>query len=282
MANLLDTIRQNSQTIAGQPAANTDQTQQVGTLLRAKSGTTSTGGDFSGSNLGEQQAVSQTNNTLQNVIQPQNQIAQANLAQQSSAQNQQAGIQQGQIAQTNKANTIQTQLQTNSILQQFEQGKGQLKLDENTAAANQIATNLRLQNQQYVDQLNNAAAKDRIDSGNNFKVALEQSIMGDNTQLLKQKLGNQSILDVNNTDFNRALADMDAGFAEQLLSNQLAGQKQAAIYGGVGAIVTGGLAGAGASGAFNSAPAATGAAAADQNASDLGGAANNDTTGATA
>lgn len=284
MANLLDTIRQNSQAIAGQPAANTDQTQQVGNLLRAKSGTAATGGDFAGSNLGEQQAVSQTQNTLQNVIQPQNQVTQAGLAQQSAAQTQQANIQKGQIAQANRANTIQTQLQTNSILQQYEQGKGQLNLDENTAAANQVATNLRLQNQKYVDQLNNAAAKDRIDSGNNFKIALEQSILGDNTQLLQTKLGNQSILDANNTDFQRAMADMDAGFAEQLLSNQLAGARQAAIYGGAGAVVTGGIAGAGAASRSN--PSTTSstspAAAADENASDLGGAANNDMTGAIA
>lgn len=248
MADLLSTIRQNSQALAGQQQGVTDQSSQLSGLLRAKSGkdASATGGDVAASNLGEQQAVAQTNNTMRNQVAPAAQTQQAGLDQASQGQQQQLGQAKAQIAQTNKFNTAQSQIQTNSILQNFEQQKGQLSLDQDKAAANQVATNLRMQNNKYMDQLQLEGQKNRLDDSNQFRTHLQQSVLGDNQTLLQSKLGDQSILDASNRDFQRAMGTMDVGFAYEVFNNAAAGAKQAAVYGGAGALATAGIAGAGA------------------------------------
>lgn len=236
-ASLLDAIQSNSQP---QQVGMTDQTGKLASLLRAKSGKAVGGGDTAQSSLGEQQANTQTNQQLGQVsgqAASQNAGIQAqNTAQQSGLQNQKA-----EIVQTNKFNTQQTQIQTNQLLQQYEQNKGQLSEDQQKAQADQIGFNLRMQNQQYVDNLQRAGDMSRLGDQLQFQTQMAQQTFGDNENLLKQQLGNRSVLDASNQDFERAMGQMTTDQAYDAFHNAMSNEKQRAVYTGIGSVASAGI-----------------------------------------
>lgn len=238
-SNLLDTIRQNTLTQVSPGVG--DDTQNLSRLLRAKSGKSVSGGDIAASNLGEQQAVSQTQGTLSGQIAPAAAAQTAAIDTQAQGQQQQLDTQKANVAQSNRFNTIQKQLQTSQILSDFERSKGQLDLDKNRAAANQVTQNLRLSNSQYIDQLQREGARARLDNDIEFRKQLAETTFGNNIDLLQQRLGNKSILSANSREFSKLLSNIDAETASSLFASEMAGAKTNALYGGVGALSTAGV-----------------------------------------
>lgn len=239
MPNLLDTIRQNSGQLPEQGV--TDETQKLQGLLRAKSGKAVGGSAVSASNLGEQQAVAQTGQTLQNQIQPQAQIQAAQQGQQQAATQQAEQIQRTDIAQQRRFNDVQNRMRTESLLNDMERQNKQLSLEKDRASLEQVASGLRLQDKQYIDNLQREGAKQRLDNQMEFNKTLTDQIMGDNQDLLQKRLNNKSVLDASDRDFNKAMANMDINTAWDIFNNDMAAQKQRAIYGAAGALTTAGI-----------------------------------------
>lgn len=229
MANLLETIQQNSAAMQ-QPQGVTDQTQAVGTLLRAKTGKATAGDAVGPSNLAEQQAVTQNNQQMQNTIAPQAAIQQTGLQAQQAGQQQQFTQAKAETAQANKFDNIQTKLKTDSIFQNLEQSKG--KIDQQTYNANleQLGTNLRLQNQQYIDQLQLQGQKARLDDSLSFKEEMTRTTFDDNTSVLQKTLGDKSILDANDNEFHQAIANMGIDDAYQTLRAQMLSSDNTTLY----------------------------------------------------
>jgi hypothetical protein len=100
----------------------TDETSKLQTLLRAKSGKASAGGPVASSNLGETQAVTQTNQQLGQVA-AQNEIQNQTNEQQSLAQDQSAQLQNAETNQSRRFDTIQNRLKTDSLLSEYERNK---------------------------------------------------------------------------------------------------------------------------------------------------------------
>lgn len=243
MPNLLDTIRQNSQPPV-QPQV-TDQTQSLSNLMRAKSGKSVGGGDVGQSNLGEAAAVNQTQQTMQNQIAPQAAIQNAGLQQQQSQQNQATQTQLTGIGQQRQFNALDNKLKTTALLNQFQQDSGKLDLQKNAAQVNQFAQGLRLQNNQYVDNLQREGAKARLDDQNSFNEQLKQQVFGDSEDVLKQQLGDKSILDASNQDFERAIGQMNVDQANYIFQTEKKAAAERAPYEAAGNIFS---AGAGAAG----------------------------------
>lgn len=239
MASLLDTIRQNNPGL--QKQGFTNETGKLQTLLRAKSGKNVAGPAVSSSSMGEQAAVSQTNNLLQNQVAPAAELQSQQLQQQARGQEQQRQQQTAEIAQNRKFDSIETRLKTNEILADLEQKKGQLDFQRDRAALEQAGTNLRLQNQKYVADLQRAGNMSRLNNQLGFQEALVRSTLGDNQKLLETKLGNKSILDVNDREYKMAMANMDINTAYDMFKNDMAAQKQRALYSGAGALATAGI-----------------------------------------
>lgn len=238
MPNLLDAIRQNSQI---QPQGQTDETQKLQGLLRAKSGKDVGGGSVAASSLGEQSAVSQANQQLQSQVVPQAQIQQQGLEQQQAQQNQQAEIQGQQIGQQRRANTLQNKVQTEQILNDLERSKGQIDLQSQKAKVDQVAQNLRLSTQQYVDNLQREGSRKRLDNSASFQEELNKSILGDQQDLLQKQLGNRDVLQASDRDFKKAMNNMQLSDARNLFQKNMKQQKQRALYSTIGAATSAGI-----------------------------------------
>lgn len=232
MANLLDTIRQNTEQLPQQGM--TDQGQGLAALLRAKSGKAVAGPDVAASNLGEAQAVAQTNQTMQNQVQPAAQLQNASITQGSNAVAQQQQEQLAQIGQARQYDTLQTRLKTNQVLGDLERNKGQVDAQDQAAQVAQVAQNLRLQNQQYVDNLKLQGQTSRLNDSLEFKQNLQQSILGDNQEILEKQLGDKSILNANANEWNKAMSDMQTKDAWDMFDNTMAVQKKEALWSALG------------------------------------------------
>lgn len=253
MPNLLDTLRANTMS-AVQPQDQTDETQKLADLLRAKSGRAVAAPEIGMSNLGEQSAVDQTNTQLKNEVAPQAAIQSAGQELQGASQEQQIGQTKAEIGQGRAFNTLQNKLQTTALLNQFKQNQGTLKLQEDQAGVQQFAQGLRLQNANYIDQLQMEGDKSRLMDQNAFNQEVAQTTFGDNLDVLKQQLGDRSVLDASDRDFRVAISNMTMDEARQIFQNERKAAQARAPYQAIGSMAQTGV----------------GAAAAASNKSDSG------------
>lgn len=249
MANLLDTIRNNTAAISNQKQGLTDQTGKLSALLRAKSGRDVSGGDVGSSNLGEAQAVTDTNNQMQNTVAPAAALQSQGEQIQGQAQEDTVNQQKADIAQSRRLDTIQSRLKTGQLLQDLEQNSGKLDQQRKDVMVNQAAQNLRLQNNQYTSTLQREGQAHRLDNQVNFDQALAKAVFGDNEELLKHNLNNKSILDANDREFNKAMTMITLNNAYDIYRKDLKSKRNAdiiqGITGGATAII-GGKSGGGA------------------------------------
>lgn len=220
MATLLDIINRNAAP-AATPTPQLGQTQSAQNLLQAKTGKQVSGGSDTGISDIQEKAVA--DQTKLNLIPLQQQAAMQSLAgQQASAGIQQDADQtQASQAQARTGLSLQGQIQTNQLLQDMEQNKGQLDLAKDNAKLQQLAFGLRMQDQQYVDNLQMAGAKNRLDDQAQFDIALQKSIFGENTDLLQQQLGGKSLMDANDREFKQFLNGLTIEQATALAKTDL-------------------------------------------------------------
>lgn len=227
---LYDEIQKNLSSLAATNAPVTDETAKSKRLLRAKSGKAVSGtGIGDGPSVAEQSAVQQTQMGLDQ-LKPQIAMQKEAIGLQQEGQQQQVEHGQQQIAQQRNFDTIQNRMKTDQILNDLERNKGQLDLEKDRARIEQVGTMLALQDKKYVDQLENEGRKARLDSDIEFKDQLSKSILGKNEELLRQKLGDQGILDAKKRDFNAVLANLSIDDAIQVLKNELAQQRAMAPW----------------------------------------------------
>lgn len=206
MANLLDQIRKNNQSLQTQPVAE-DQTQKIESLLRAKSGKSIGGGAVSSSNLQEQQASVQNAGQMQQIAQGAN-IMQQGQEQQFAGQQQREGIAAKEIEQSKKFDNIQTRLKTEQLLRDLERNKGEIDVNRDVAGLEQVGFNLRMQNKEYVDNLQREGNKARLDNHLTFQEALQKDIFGESERLIKSQMKNDNLLKENDRIFQRELTHM--------------------------------------------------------------------------
>lgn len=219
-----------------------DDTAQAQKLLAAKKGKASTGGDIAASNLGEQQAVAQTNQQMMGNVAPEAAVQQAELGEEAAGQQASQQNQEAQIAQGRQFNALQNNIQTTSLLNNLSQSKGKLDMENNSAQLNQVAQGLRLQNQDYISNLQKAGDMGRLTDQNAFADAMAQDQLGDNKDLLEKQLGDKSILNASARDFSKAMANMDIDAAWQMINNSIASQKTSSNYAAGGTVLQSGIA----------------------------------------
>jgi hypothetical protein len=230
MANLLEALNQTAPT--------TDTTSQLSTLLRAKSGKAVGGPTTALSTQQEQAAQAQAAQGMQ-PIQQAAQTQQLGQEQQSEQVEQATQIQKTDLAQSRQANTMQTQLRADQLLQELEQGKGKIDLAKYQSSMEQIGQTLRLGSQKYVDNLQREGTRSRLQDEIQFSEQLAQSIFEDNKTLLEKQLGNKSILAANDREFEIHLANLGIADAWAMLNNDLKAGREQARWAGIGAVGSG-------------------------------------------
>lgn len=240
MATLFDTLQQNqglmSQT---QPQAGT--TYKAADLLRAKSGRATGGSGIASSNLGEQQATTSANQTVQNQVLPATQIQLAGAQQQNQAINQKTNQDIFNTQQGRSFDNQQTAQKATQMLQDLAQNKGKISANQYQSQMEQTAQALRLGTQQYTDKLQQEGETARLNSKIGFTEALQKSIFSGNEDLLKQKLNMSDVLAQSDREFAQKMSQMSLDTAWQLLNTDMASAQERALYTGIGNVAAAGV-----------------------------------------
>lgn len=241
MATLLDTLKQNLGQV-GQSEAVADETGTVKQLLAAKKGivgpTTALGPK--GFSVAEAAAKAPAQQQLAETAQAA-QLQATGIGQAAAAQAEEERQKTQQIEMQRQQTSLQNKIQTENILRGLEQNKAALTEDQRRAGMEQVAAQLRLQNDAYITNLQREGNRSRLQDDLTFDEQLKKDISADNIALLKIKFGNQSALDASDRDFTKELAKIDfATAAAMARENSRFAQTQATIQ-GVGSLATTGI-----------------------------------------
>jgi len=247
MPTLFETLQQNlGQQAQPVPGAGGQQTQTVADILRAKQGQVGgMGGGARASSLAATSAAQQTQTQgAQQAIS--GQLEGQQFQQQNVDEKRQYAIQAAQIESKRQSMVQQAQIKTDQIMQEAQQQGRQLTFDQDANKLEELGFNLRLQDKQYVSQLQIQGAKQRLNDANSFKMAMAQTQFGDNYDTLKNKLDFNKVMSDNENDFLSQMQNIDVNAALEMADNAAKQANQQALYQGIGGLVTGGVKAAGA------------------------------------
>ena len=191
-------------------------------------------------NLGEQQAVAETNQQL-GLLSQGAELQNQQLAQGQEAQQSQFNQQSQALNQERQAIQLRNQLQTREILNNLKREKGNLDQKQYESQLDQVAQDVRLNTKRYVDNLQREGSRARLNDELSFKEELTKSQFGDSSALLKKQLGNKSVLDASDREYNEALAKMGVSDAYDIFNKELAAQKQGMMWSAVGGLAQAGI-----------------------------------------
>lgn len=237
--SLLDKIKQQMQAPVQQPANLGDQTGTVRKLLQAKTGKAmqpATGPRQS--SIKEKLAEQQTQLASKD-LQQKGQIQAAQIGERE-ADIEQRALQQEQNYQQNMRK-IQDDFKrnSNSILNQFESGMKRLDNSRDIADLEQLAFASRLSNDKYIDKLQSEGQRMRLDDATEFKKQLTRSIIKDNQALMRNTVAFNTVMDANDREFQRAMAEMDIDYAIQIGDDEIRQAATQQKFEGLGTLVKG-------------------------------------------
>lgn len=243
MATLLEKLQQNLGGIAG-PAQSGSETQQVQRLLAARKGITLPAGGTQlgpqGLAVGEMAAQAGAQQQLAQVGQAAQ--LQATATEQAAAgQEEQQRQQEQELAGRREESALRNRIQTESVLRNLEQGRAELGEKQRQQGLEQVAANLRLQDAQYIDNLRREGDRARLKEDLSFSEQLKKSIFEDNVGIARMRLQNKALLNANEREFSRALAQMDIDSAIQAARDNLKSSSEAAMIGGAASLGMAGL-----------------------------------------
>lgn len=132
---------------------------------------------------------------------------------------------------------------TNSILQEFEQGKARLDNAKDKAKMEQALFGMRLANKKYTDQLEIEGRKRRLDNAVQFKEALMEAMFKEEMSLLKNNLEFKRKMSADEREFEKMLSNISLEMALNAAMQEAEAANVASTVQGFKSIVTGGMQG---------------------------------------
>lgn len=145
----------------------------------------------------------------------------------------------------------QNQIKTADMLEQIRQQEGQLTAQQRGARLEQAAFNLRMSNEEYLNNLQDEGKKKRLDNQIDFKTELQRTIFADQQSLLEDDLAFKEMMAMKDAEFQKLIANIDINAALQVASDAASAANQTSIWSGVGGLASG------AAGYFSEKPDAT-------------------------
>lgn len=244
--SLLDALKQSQQQVAapkqavGDTVSNTASIQQ-GLAVRA---TGKDPGAQAGQPAVENEMEKAQKAATQTSLVAQQQAAQpAQMQQQAQAQQLEFDIDQGKLEENEKYRQAQTRLLdgTNRTLQAYENNAKDLGFARNKAAAEHLGQSLRLSNARYVDNLNRAAKRNRLDNDARFRDALNQSIFDEERALFSEDIDFRRMMAADDRQFNELVSNMNLDLALKLAEQDAEQANKQGMYQGVEGLLSGGL-----------------------------------------
>ena len=241
MATLLQKLQQNLGSVSAQQEPITDDTAQVRQLLAAKKGFV--GPDTALGPRGLETAAIAARQPAQQKL---NEIAQGAqlqgiaIGQAARGQEMEQAQRESEQAARRQELALQEKIQTENVLRNLEQGKTSLSEQQRQLGMEAVASNLRLQDAKYVDNLVREGQKARLQQDMDFTEQLNKAVLEDNLALQKLRYKNEALVNANDRDFNKALAQLGITDIIAMARENAQADIQAAKIGGIaGAVQTG-------------------------------------------
>lgn len=145
----------------------------------------------------------------------------------------------GQIEQAMSAKQQAAQ-QSEAILNELEREGRKLDLQKDAARLEQIGFNLRMNNKQYIDNLNRSGKTSRLEDAIRFEEELKRAIFDDQIDLLNNDLSFRRLVDADERELARELSTISLQQAMEIASMQAEQINQTAKYNAIGQVVKGG------------------------------------------
>lgn len=127
-----------------------------------------------------------------------------------------------------------------SIFSKFSKSNKELEFREDAAELEQLAFNLRLRDNEYVDTINRVAKENNLEDELAFREESQKLIWGEEMASLMRDLGFKSDLNISAREFAQKLGKMDVNAAMAVYdSQQQAANSQMVIQGGTSALNAG-------------------------------------------
>jgi hypothetical protein len=229
--SILDNIRKGLTGAAG-PVVQTDRTQQIEALQQGQTGKAAQPSTGPRTSTVAEQAALAANRA---------QAAQANLTGeiQASALEQQEEAQQRQynnqeLATIEKALDVKQSFanQSEAIMGNLERQGRELDVRRDGAKLEQLGFNIRLNNKEYIEQLQREGQMSRIDNAAQFEEELKRTIFSDQLDALNESLDMRRLIDADERQFQEGLAQIsidDALAMAGIQQQQFKSQQQAGM-----------------------------------------------------
>lgn len=236
--------------LSGQPAPTMqtgvqDDTQRTQNLLRTKLGKASTDSQTPRiSNLQEQQAVSAATAGLDQM-----QVQGRLRAEQLQNQEDQVNTQFQEQSLDNKAKLAELDdaftRRSEEILNELSRADKTLDSERKTAKLEQLGFMLRLQDKDYLANLEREGARARLENQINYKEQLARDIFNEDLDAFKDEIMFREFINAEQRDFDDYLNQMDINSAMKVAKSKLKNEKSKAMWSGGASMVMGALGGGG-------------------------------------
>lgn len=125
-------------------------------------------------------------------------------------------------------------IQTNQILQEFQQAGEKLDIEKNKAKVEQLGFMMRLQNDKYIAKLQDEAARAGLEDDYQFQSSCYDSQFENQIALLNSDLEFKSMINADDREFSKRMASMDIDLAWSILQSEMQASATAAKYQSVG------------------------------------------------
>lgn len=221
------------------PKAELGQTERVSRLAQAKTGREAGPSEGPRRSSIQEKSAAQTTQTGMDQQSLANRLQSQEISQKETAQDIQA--EETRLNLANRLESYQTafERQSEDVLREFERDTRSLEDSKDAAKTEQLGFLLRLQNQQYITQLQSEGQMDRFNSSIAFKEAATRSALDDMKEILDNELAHDLFMGASNREFKEQVSQMDISFAQNLADSQLKAEKQRAIFSGIGNVAAG-------------------------------------------
>jgi hypothetical protein len=127
---------------------------------------------------------------------------------------------------------------TNQLNSELKRGLTDLSEREKLDKMEGVAASMRLADEKYVYQLQDEGRRRRLDDASQFDLALKEAVFADEISLLRDDYRFKTILDMDEAEFQKSLANMDIASAFALFSSQKKDANQASMISGIGTVAT--------------------------------------------
>lgn len=168
------------------------------------------------------------------------QLAQTGLSQQAEAQQQRFDVEEKQGLDRVREMEADFQRRSDGILSDFERGKRRLGDEKDALALEVMGQQARLANAKYLDALEQQGKELGLNNKLKFDEETARTVLKNDLDFLKDDLAHRRLMNANDRDFTRELANMDINFAMDMARQGIreAGEQQK--WQGINGMMSGG------------------------------------------